>query len=82
MPEIDLFATRTNHKLPEYVSWKPDPRSVAIDAFSITWNKFIYCFPPFSIIWKVLKKIRQELSTAILILPFWPTQAGFLQLFK
>ena len=43
MPEIDLFATRTNHKLPEYVSWKPDPGSVAIDAFSITWNKFIYC---------------------------------------
>ena len=26
-PDIDLFATRLNKKLPKYVSWKPDPGS-------------------------------------------------------
>ena len=25
VPDVDLFASRLNHKLPKYVSWKPDP---------------------------------------------------------
>ena len=37
-PDIDLFATRLNSKLPKYVSWKPDPGSVSIDDFSISWK--------------------------------------------
>ena len=35
-PDIDLFASRINHQLPNYISWKPDPGAKAIDAFSIT----------------------------------------------
>jgi len=35
-PEIDLFATRLNKQLPEYVSWLPDPGSQHIDAMSIS----------------------------------------------
>ena len=33
---IDLFATRLNHKLPTYCSSKPDPGCSYIDAFLIT----------------------------------------------
>ena len=33
-PDIDLFASRLNAKLPQYVSWKPEPDAVAIDAFT------------------------------------------------
>ena len=30
---VDLFATRDNRLLPRFVSWRPDPESVATDAF-------------------------------------------------
>ena len=77
-PDIDLFANRLNHKCPTYVSWHPDPTSIATDAFSIPWShNLIYCFPPFSLIWKTLEKIRREKRQAIVILPKWPTQSWF-----
>ena len=31
-PQIDLFATKFNHKLPQYVSPVPDPKALAVDA--------------------------------------------------
>ena len=75
-PDIDLFATRLKSKLPKYVSWKPDPGSVLLDAFSISWNYcYSYCFPPFSLIWKVMDKIRRECQFALLITSLWPTQS-------
>ena len=75
---IYFNAARLNHKLPTYVSWKPDPYSVAINAFSASWSKsYMYCFRPFSVIWKVLKKIRDNTAEAIIITPHWPTQSSF-----
>ena len=58
-PEIDLFASRLNAKLPCYAAWKPDPCAHFIDAFTLDWSvfKLVYCFPPFSVIGKVLQKI-------------------------
>lgn len=75
-PEIDLFASQLNAKLPCYVAWRPDPSAYAIDAFTLDWSvyKLVYCFPPFSVIGKVLQKITLAQTTAILILPDWPTQ--------
>ena len=76
-PDIDLFASRLNHQVPTYASWKPDPESSVIDAMQITWgNKFVYIFPPFSMIWPVLSKLeRDRVERAILIIPWWPTQS-------
>ncbi|XP_033214398.1 uncharacterized protein LOC117171315 [Belonocnema kinseyi] len=37
-PEIDLFASRTNSKCIRYISWKRDPGSEAIDAFTLDWT--------------------------------------------
>lgn len=77
-PEIDLFASRLNCQLDAYVSWKPDPFAVAIDAFSITWDKYGYIFPPFSLISKILQKvIEDETKKLIMIVPFWTTQPWF-----
>ena len=42
---IDLFASRTNHQLPAYCSWKPDPAAVAIDGLSINWKDYIFPHP-------------------------------------
>ena len=32
-PEIDFFASRLNKQIECYVSWRPDPGAIAIDAF-------------------------------------------------
>ena len=78
-PDIDLFASRLNHQLPTYVSWQPDPDSSFIDAFQMSWKgKFIYAFPPFSMVWQTLSKIRRErVERALLVTPIWPTQSWF-----
>ena len=36
-PNIDLFASRLNNQFPQYVSFKPDPGAVAVDAFHLTY---------------------------------------------
>ena len=46
-PEIHLFASRTSHQLPQYVSLKADPQCTQVDAFERNWGKLIpYVFPP------------------------------------
>ena len=37
-PERDLFATRLNAKCEFYVSFKPDPTSFVVDAFTQNWS--------------------------------------------
>lgn len=78
-PDIDLFASRTNRKIETYVSWYPDPESIATDAFTVDWGPYRlgYCFPPFSVVGKVLKKIREEKASVILIAPQWHTQSWY-----
>ena len=83
-PEIDLFATRLNKQLETYVSWLPDPSSTYIDAMSISSeNKFIYLFPPFSMIWPIITKMEQDrVPKALLIAPLWSTQSWFPRLME
>ena len=78
-PDIDLFASRLNYQLSTYASWLPDPESTYIDAMSVFWKgKYIYAFPPFSMIWPVLNKIASEkVEKALLVVPRWPTQSWF-----
>ena len=58
-PDIDLFASRINHQLSNYISWRPNPGAKSVDAFSINCSStYNYCFPPFSIILKVFQKIQ------------------------
>ena len=77
-PDIDLFASRLNFQIKPYVSWRADPEALAVDAFTLSWtNKFLYCFPPFSLIGKVIQKLEQDGAQAILITPVWTTQTWF-----
>ena len=76
--EIDLFASRINTKCSKYVAWRRDPQAVFIDAFSRSWTDlYSYIFPPFSLIDRVLQKIRMEEASAVVIVPLWPTQPWF-----
>lgn len=77
-PEIDLFASRLNAKCSLYVSWKRDPNAYNIDAFTLNWkNYFFYCFPPFSLILKCLRKIINDQASGIIVVPYWPSQAWY-----
>ncbi|XP_067040975.1 uncharacterized protein [Acropora muricata] len=75
---IDLFASRLNYQLKPFVSWRPDPEAMAIDAFSLDWRGLcFYAFPPFSLINRVLQKVEQDQSQGIIIVPMWTTQVWF-----
>ena len=80
-PDIDLFASRLNHKLDKYVSYRPDPSACAVDAFSIPWNNYyVYIFAPFSTLNMVFRKIAEDETEALVIAPLWNTQSWWPQL--
>ena len=77
-PTIDMFASRLNKQFPQYVSYRPDPFALHIDAFTISWaDKQFYCFPPFSCVLKVIRKVINDKGRGILVVPYWPTQSWF-----
>lgn len=54
--EIDLFASKNNFRLVKYVSYRPDHKAHAVNAFSLSWtNLNVYLFPPLSLIGLVLQ---------------------------
>lgn len=79
--DIDLFASRINCQLQQYVSYTPDSQAIAIDAMTLSWSdttKIYYLFPPFSLISRCVQKVVAErVETAVLIAPLWPTQVWF-----
>ena len=55
-PKIDLFASRLNCQIPNFVSYRPDPQSSAVNVFTLDWeNVDFYAFTPFPIIPRVKK---------------------------
>ena len=75
---IDCFASRLNSKLPNYISWVPDPFSILTDSFSFIWKDFINLFPPIPLIDKVLAKfISDKVGHGLLICPYWPSQTWY-----
>ena len=58
-PQVDLFATRFNNKLPQFVSPVPDPQAWAVDALSLSWEDLDpYAFPRAAILGKVVEKLQ------------------------
>ena len=81
-PSIDLFASRVNTKLKQFIAYRPDPEAVAINSFSVSWSDLkFYSFPPFSCVGKVLQKITQDQATGLIIVPDWPNQPWYGSLF-
>ena len=77
-PDTDLFASRINRQLSNYISWRSDPEAKAVDGFAINWSTiYNYCFPTFSIILKVLQKIQQNEAQTIVVVSYWTTQNWF-----
>ena len=76
---MDLFATRFNNKLPQFVSPIPEPHAWAVDALSLSWeNLDPYAFPPAAILGKVVEKLQDyPCNRIILIAPGWPNMPWF-----
>ena len=77
-PNLDLFATAENAKLPVFCSRAFHPRAWAVDALSLSWDGLeAYAFPPFALIHRVLLKIRESRTRVLLVAPQWPRQPWF-----
>ena len=78
-PQVDLFATRFNNKLPQFVSPVPDPQAWAVDALSLSWEDLDpYAFPPAAILGKVVEKLQDyPCNRILLIAPGWPNMPWF-----
>ena len=73
---VDLFTSRLNNQVVKYVSHRPDPHAFAIDAFTLTWSHdLFFIFPPFSLLSRILQKVEEDQTEAILVAPIWPTQS-------
>ena len=56
-PDIDLFGSFFNYKYNRFCSCFRDPLSYHVDTFTLDWSLFnCYCFCPFSLIGRFLKK--------------------------
>ena len=59
--------------------WRPDPFSQGTDAVNQDWSQdYLYAFPPFCLISRILQKARQERKpNMLLITPTWNTQPWY-----
>ena len=78
-PDMDLFASHPNNKLPLYCSRARDPQSSWVDAFTLNWhNKKCYCFCPFRVVGKCLRKVlNDKVENMAMIVPLHPSSAWF-----
>ena len=60
-PEADLFANNINYQFRTYFSYKTNPQAKATDSFTVSWHSLkFYAFPSFSVIFRIMKKIKAE----------------------
>ena len=77
-PQIDLFPSAANYRLPMYCLLGFNQMAVHHDVLSLTWMGWVlYAFPPIPVLSKVLVKIRLEKVSFILIAPQWPRPLSF-----
>ena len=75
-PGVDMFASRLNAKLSKYVSWEPEPDNWRTDTFAST-GIYIYCFPSFSLLPRVIRKIQRDGMSVIVVALHWPAQSWY-----
>ena len=75
---VDLFSSSWNAQLPKFVTWRPQPGAMAVNAFSLCWGSIDgFISPPFSVILRCLEKVRRDSANVVLVCPAWTTQPWF-----
>ena len=77
--QVDLFATRDNNQLQQFVSPFPDPLAVAVDAFSLDWNAWetVYLFPPVKVLHRVVPLLSNYRGGGVLVAPMYSPSSWF-----
>ena len=78
-PVLDMFAADHNHLLARYWAWNPSPTAEAVDALQQDWSPrvqggVLHCNPPWPLIPRILRKIRQDKARVVICLPYWVGQ--------
>ena len=82
-PDLDAFADEATTKVPgSFFSAKWSPNSLGINALAQSWTQppgykgagrpLLFINPPFELMGKVVRKLREELPDCVLIAPQWP----------
>ena len=80
---VDLFVSLVNHKVERYSLYTVDTDSCGVDCFTKNWAKeIIYAFPPFAIIYRMLKTIEKDEATGAIIVPQFTTQPWLARLLR
>ena len=74
----DLFATEQNRQLDKYYSKDEEPLSAGTNSFKQIWEvEGCYANPPWSLLDKTVRRIREERLKVVLISPYWPSMEWF-----
>ena len=70
---MDIFADESHHQLPLYLSPTSDPGSLGTNAFRFHWGHHnpVYVNPPWSLITRVVQKLKDEGTPALIVTPEW-----------
>lgn len=71
----DMFASHNMHHLNTYATWG-EPHHMR-NAFHHRWLNGDYLFPPFAVIGKVLRKVKRDQCSVVLIAPNWGAQPWY-----
>ena len=72
---FSTFASRVTHQLPNFVSLRPEPSALNLDAFSLNWHGLEgYAFPPFNLVARVLNKAILDQTEVLSVAPVWQAQ--------
>jgi len=65
-------------QLEKYVSWRSDLNEIGMDALQLPWDNYSgYVFPPFYLIGRCLRKVREERAPLVLIAPVWKSKLWY-----
>jgi ribonuclease HI len=75
-PTMDLFANSINRKCQRYATTENDAGATERDAFSLAWrDSFFLSHPPIPLILRCLRKIVQDRTRGVMVVPAWLWQA-------
>ena len=80
-PDIDLFASRSNHRLPIFLSRSERTQAGGPDAFTVEWNQWssISLFPltATALMLEVVRRLESYRGQVLLVTPRWEAQPWF-----
>ena len=74
----DLFATLDNRQVEKYYSQEDEATAAGKDAFAQPWEyEGCYANPPWSLLERTVRRVKEERIKLVLISPFWPSSGWF-----